>query len=85
MCVNESRMSQIYNLVINFLSTTLLTYVITVVSSFILGMKLILDFIPNHTSKNHTWFQKSENKTQGYEDYYIWRDQPNNWVRKNKF
>ena len=55
------------------------------VSSSILGMKIILDFIPNHTSNNHTWFKKSESKTAGYEDYYIWRNEPNNWVRNNKF
>ena len=78
---NESRMSQIYTLVINLL----LTYVITMVSSFLLGMKLILDFIPNHTSNKHPWFEKSENQTAGYEDYYIWRNEPNNWVRNDKF
>ena len=55
------------------------------VSSSLLGMKIILDFIPNHTSNNHTWFKKSELKTEGYEDYYIWRNEPNNWVRNNKF
>ena len=48
-------------------------------------MKLILDFIPNHTSNKHAWFKKSENQTAGYEDYYIWRNEPNNWVRNNKF
>ena len=51
------------------------------VSSSLLGMKIILDFIPNHTSNNHTWFKKSELNTEGYEDYYIWRNEPNNWVR----
>ena len=59
-------------------------HVITMVSSILLGMKLILDFIPNHTSNKHPWFEKSENQTAGYEDYYIWRNEPNNWVRNEK-
>ena len=59
-------------------------------------MKLIMDFIPNHTSDKHQWFEASrqggtvdENK---YVDYYRWHDgivgedgerqPPNNWVRK---
>lgn len=51
-----------------------------------LGIKIILDFVPNHTSNKHEWFIKSENKTPGFEDFYIWRDgeegtPPNNWVR----
>uniref|UniRef100_U5ESA4 alpha-glucosidase n=1 Tax=Corethrella appendiculata TaxID=1370023 RepID=U5ESA4_9DIPT len=55
-----------------------------------LGLKIILDFVPNHTSDEHEWFSKSENRVKGYEDYYIWsdgiqhengtREPPNNWV-----
>ncbi|XP_063706828.1 probable maltase [Culicoides brevitarsis] len=55
-----------------------------------LGMHLIMDFVPNHTSNEHEWFIKSENGEEGYEDYYIWhpgtRDEngdlkpPNEWV-----
>jgi alpha-glucosidase len=55
-----------------------------------LGIKLIMDFVPNHTSDEHEWFKKSENSEPGYEDFYIWRDPkhdnvsniaipPNNW------
>ncbi|KAF2880410.1 hypothetical protein ILUMI_25767 [Ignelater luminosus] len=49
------------------------------------GLKIILDFVPNHSSDQHEWFQKSENKEPGYEDYYIWIDgpsdtPPNNWT-----
>lgn len=52
-----------------------------------LGIKLILQFVPNHSSNKHEWFTLSENKTQGYEDYYVWKDPvhdkvPNNWVTK---
>ncbi|XP_004436756.1 PREDICTED: neutral and basic amino acid transport protein rBAT [Ceratotherium simum simum] len=53
------------------------------------GLKLIIDFIPNHTSDNHTWFQLSRTRTGKYTDYYIWHDctqengitkPPNNWL-----
>lgn len=49
-----------------------------------------MDFVPNHTSNESVWFEKSVNKEDGYEDYYIWADAkldkkgmrmpPNNWV-----
>ncbi|TRY77409.1 hypothetical protein TCAL_08777 [Tigriopus californicus] len=46
------------------------------------GLKLIVDFVPNHTSKKHEWFEKSiswNNEGQGkYKDYYIWRN-ASNW------
>ena len=53
------------------------------------GLKLILDFIPNHTGKKHEWFNKSQSNEEVYKDYYIWADgtgadmksPPNNWVR----
>lgn len=53
------------------------------------GMRLIMDFIPNHSGKKHEWFMESQNKTKGFEDFYIWADgtgsnptknPPNNWV-----
>uniref|UniRef100_G3TK38 Amino acid transporter heavy chain SLC3A1 n=1 Tax=Loxodonta africana TaxID=9785 RepID=G3TK38_LOXAF len=53
------------------------------------GLKLIIDFIPNHTSDKHTWFQLSRNWTEKYTDYYIWHNcthingvttPPNNWL-----
>jgi len=48
------------------------------------GMKIMLDFIPNHTGKKHKWFMKSQQKEGDYTDYYIWVDgsnttAPNNW------
>lgn len=56
-----------------------------------LGLKLVLDFVPNHSSDEHEWFKKSEQRVPGYEDYYIWRAPklhnvsnilvpPNNWL-----
>jgi alpha-glucosidase len=38
-----------------------------------LGLKLILDYVPNHTSDQHAWFTERP-------DFYLWRDEPNNWV-----
>lgn len=51
-----------------------------------LGIRVVLDFVPNHSSSQCEWFKKSENREPGYEDYYVWRDAapdggpPNNWV-----
>ncbi|KAH9496182.1 hypothetical protein Btru_012217 [Bulinus truncatus] len=35
------------------------------------GKKVILDLIPNQTSKNHTWFKKFLNNEDLFKDYYI--------------
>uniref|UniRef100_H2ZR38 Glycosyl hydrolase family 13 catalytic domain-containing protein n=1 Tax=Ciona savignyi TaxID=51511 RepID=H2ZR38_CIOSA len=55
------------------------------------GMKLIMDFVPNHTSDQHAWFNASSDPDHAqhdkYKDYYIWVDSkdgtengiPNNW------
>jgi alpha-glucosidase len=50
------------------------------------GLKIIIDWVPNHTSSQHEWFKESrisrENPKRGW---YIWRDPapnsgpPNNW------
>jgi alpha-glucosidase len=50
------------------------------------GLKIILDFVPNHTSDQHPWFLDSRSsKRSPKRDWYIWRDgkldgsEPNNW------
>jgi alpha-glucosidase len=51
------------------------------------GLKLILDFVPNHTSDRHPWFQEARrDRRSPKRDWYIWRDRapdggpPNNWL-----
>jgi len=45
------------------------------------GLKVILDFVPNHTSDQHPWFLESRSSRQSAKrDWYLWRDQPNNWL-----
>lgn len=54
-----------------------------------LRLKVILDFVPNHSSHEHEWFEKSERRIEPYDEYYVWRDArvingarrpPNNWL-----
>jgi alpha-glucosidase len=52
-----------------------------------IGLKIILDFVPNHTSDQHQWFLESRSsRNNPKRDWYIWRDgkaegaPPNNWV-----
>ncbi len=51
------------------------------------GIRVIIDLVPNHTSRQHPWFQAALADPGGpYHDYYLWRDPaadsgpPNNWV-----
>jgi alpha-glucosidase len=51
------------------------------------GLKLILDFVPNHTSDQHPWFLESRSSLANPKrDWYLWRDPavdggpPNNWL-----
>ncbi len=50
-------------------------------------IKVILDFVPNHTSNQHPWFMESRSSRDNPKhDWYIWRDPapdgepPNNWL-----
>ncbi|MCW1432505.1 alpha-amylase family glycosyl hydrolase [Novosphingobium sp. JCM 18896] len=51
------------------------------------GLKLLLDFVPNHTSDQHPWFIESRaSRDNPKRDWYFWRDPasgggpPNNWM-----
>ncbi|WP_448649736.1 alpha,alpha-phosphotrehalase [Pseudomonas fluorescens] len=47
------------------------------------GITLMLDIVVNHTSIEHEWFQQARSSLDNpYRDFYIWRDQPNNWESK---
>jgi alpha-glucosidase len=52
-----------------------------------LGIRVILDLVPNHTSDQHPWFVESRSSRDNPKrDWYIWRDRlpdgapPNNWL-----
>jgi maltose alpha-D-glucosyltransferase / alpha-amylase len=39
------------------------------------GLRVIVDFVMNHTSDQHPWFQASRTDPDGpYGDFYVWRD-----------
>jgi alpha-glucosidase len=51
------------------------------------GLKVLLDFVPNHTSIAHSWFKESRaSRDSPKREWYIWRDgapgggPPNNWL-----
>ena len=51
------------------------------------GIRIILDFVPNHTSDQHPWFVQSRSaRSDPRRDWYLWRDPapdggpPNNWL-----
>jgi alpha-glucosidase len=50
-------------------------------------IKVIIDFVPNHTSDQHPWFKESSSsKVNAKHDWYLWKDPddhgnvPNNWL-----
>ncbi len=39
------------------------------------GIRIIIDYVMNHTSDQHNWFVQSfANKTNGYRNWYVWKD-----------
>ncbi|MGC2555258.1 MAG: alpha-amylase family glycosyl hydrolase, partial [Candidatus Sulfotelmatobacter sp.] len=51
------------------------------------NIRIIMDFVINHTSEQHPWFLDSKSsRTSAHRDWYIWRDgkadgqPPNNWI-----
>lgn len=60
--------------------------------NFFLDIKVVLDFVPNHSSNESVWFEEALRGHEKYYDYFIWEDgvvdengelrPPNNWVLK---
>jgi alpha-glucosidase len=51
------------------------------------GLKVLVDFVPNHTSDQHAWFRESRaSRDNPKRDWYLWADpapdggEPNNWL-----
>jgi len=54
-------------------------------------MRILMDFVPNHSSDEHEWFARSVAREDPYTDFYVWKDPsgfiddvpqpPNNWAR----
>jgi alpha-glucosidase len=51
------------------------------------GLKVIIDYVPNHTSDQHPWFQAARSSRDNpYRDWYLWADPkpdgspPNTWL-----
>ncbi|MFB9993994.1 alpha-amylase family glycosyl hydrolase [Deinococcus oregonensis] len=51
-----------------------------------LGLKIMLDYVPNHSSSDHVWFQEAISSTDNPKrDWYVWQNPapdggpPNNW------
>ncbi|SCA97705.1 Trehalose-6-phosphate hydrolase [Bacillus mycoides] len=46
-------------------------------------IEIMLDIVVNHSSTEHNWFKEAkEDKNSPYRNYYIWRDEKNNWQSK---
>jgi alpha-glucosidase len=52
---------------------TLADFDALVADAHALGLRIVIDLVPNHTSIEHPWFRE-------HPDYYVWADEPNNWL-----
>ena len=66
---------------------TLATFDALVAAAHQRAIRVVLDFVPNHTSEQHEWFVDARSsRTARHRDWYLWADgaavgaPPNNWV-----
>lgn len=45
-------------------------------------LSVMMDIVVNHCSTDHEWFKQGRNPDSPYHDYFIWRDEPTDWVSK---
>lgn len=53
------------------------------------GLRVVIDYVPNHTSYHHPWFQRSRaSRHAPHRDWYLWAEPrpgggpPNNWINR---
>ncbi len=45
------------------------------------GIRIIIDYMINHTSSKHPWFQASKSKKSSYRNWYVWRRTNPGWTQ----
>jgi alpha-glucosidase len=72
---------------INPLFGDLATFDLLIAQAHQRGLKVIMDYVPNHTSDQHPWFLQSRSSRHSpRRDWYVWADPkpggspPNNWL-----
>jgi len=45
-------------------------------------LSVMMDIVVNHCSTDHEWFRQGRHPDSPYHDYFIWRDEPTDWVSK---
>jgi glycosidase len=43
------------------------------------GISVIVDFVVNHTSRDHPWFQDAQTPGSAHDDWYVWSDVDPGW------
>jgi len=44
-----------------------------------LNVRVIIDFVPNHSAVTHPWFIAAASGDPAFRDYYVWSDDPPDW------
>jgi alpha-glucosidase len=45
------------------------------------GIRVVVDWVPNHTSDRHPWFLDARSSRESPKrGWYVWRDEPNDWT-----